>query len=269
MLRLLSTHTSRVAQPRATRDLFACARLARRGFAAPRRPAPYERRRNACAGHAWRPDCRRIPAPRSPRRCRCRAVAPERGAVTVAGYIGDVAAWARFEGRWEDYLTRIGVTLPFRMSAFSSKAAETLPPGTRTPARKCGSCVTWPTSSTAASECRQHRHRHTRRLACCRQAISAQGVPLHSLRDRADAVTAKAIKWIGRPNERHQINRFVFESGDNGQADFAWLMARIVEAGAGRLEAVRPIFEPKSLKPLQAADFVAWETRQAVITKPQ
>ena len=42
-----------------------------------------------------------------------------------------------------------------------------------------------------------------------------------------------------------------------------------VQAGGGRLDGLYPAFQPKSVMPLQAADFAAWEQRQTYVTRPQ
>ena len=49
---------------------------------------------------------------------------PEAGFVTVGGYVGDEPAWRRFERRWADYLKSVGITTPFRMSAFITGSGD-------------------------------------------------------------------------------------------------------------------------------------------------
>ena len=69
-----------------------------------------------------------------------------------------------------------------------------------------------------------------------------------------------------RDHPRDSLTEFVFEEGDHLQGDLMFFMDN-VRRRAKELGGIYPQFKPKSLEPLQACDFVAWEQRYVVTKK--
>src|SRR5438552_1165313 len=69
------------------------------------------------------------------------------------------------------------------------------------------------------------------------------------------------------------MTEFVFEEGDKNKGAFMWMMDRIVRHDRTGLAVDMPVFKPKALAPLQAADLAGWTMRRAAkmwqLTKEQ
>jgi len=57
------------------------------------------------------------------------------------------------------------------------------------------------------------------------------------------------------------LHEYVYEQGDTGAGDFLHFMNWLREVAPELTPNVYPVFKPKKLSPLQAADFVTWEQR--------
>jgi hypothetical protein len=68
----------------------------------------------------------------------------------------------------------------------------------------------------------------------------------------------KTMRYLARRKEPFAA-RFVFEDGDKHKGDFMWMMDEFFRINPKRWGGIKPDFQPKSLSPLQAADFVLWE----------
>jgi hypothetical protein len=79
-------------------------------------------------------------------------------------------------------------------------------------------------------------------------------------------VINKSIQWLKRDHPHDVLTEFVFEQGDNLQGDLMFFMD-LVRRRVPNLAGIYPQFKPKSLEPLQACDFVAWEQRDVVKKK--
>jgi hypothetical protein len=76
-------------------------------------------------------------------------------------------------------------------------------------------------------------------------------------------VINKSIQWLKRDHPHDSLTEFVFEEGDNLQGDLMFFMDH-VRKRIPDLSGIYPQFKSKSLEPLQACDFVAWEQRAVV-----
>ena len=86
----------------------------------------------------------------------------------------------------------------------------------------------------------------------------------------------KCALWAHKDHPNDPIQDWVFEHGDRGKGDLEKLLGFVQEHAKRRLrqsqstdplKPLLPVFKHKSkdLSPLQAADFVAWEQRNALI----
>jgi hypothetical protein len=85
-------------------------------------------------------------------------------------------------------------------------------------------------------------------------------------------VMDRTIRWWGRKHPKDSMTEFVFEEGDKNKGDFMWMMDRIVRRNRTGLAVAIPVFKPKALAPLQAADLAGWTMRRAAkvwLTKEQ
>jgi hypothetical protein len=183
-------------------------------------------------------------------------------AVTVGGFISDLRAWGRYNLRWREALDRHGIT-DFRMSSFVAGAEGFEKFKYR---RELQAAV--------LSEL-AHIIRKNTRFSVATSVITAdwRAVDLEyrmtecRLTEYAVAafsVTNKTIQFLANPKKDRKFTEFVFEEGDAGQKDFEWLVDEVVKLQPDPLSTVRPKFQPKTVLPLQSADFAVWEQRSAI-----
>jgi hypothetical protein len=80
----------------------------------------------------------------------------------------------------------------------------------------------------------------------------------------AFSVIHKSIRWIGKEHPRDMLCEFVFEEGDCDRGDLLHFMdwvRKLIGKDWEKCCNIYPVFKPKTLEPLQAADFAAWEQR--------
>lgn len=183
-------------------------------------------------------------------------------AVTVGGFTSDVRAWSRFARRWREALDRHKIK-DFRMSAFvaGSIGFERFKsrPDLQTPVLEelvgiIRKNVRFSFATTVLSDDWRAVNVDYRLRECRLTPYAVAGF----------SVMNKTIRWLGKPGKDRKFTEFVFEEGDAGQADFKWLIDEVVKLRPDPLTAIRPQFRPKSLLPLQSADFAVWEQRSFV-----
>jgi hypothetical protein len=76
-------------------------------------------------------------------------------------------------------------------------------------------------------------------------------------------VMDRIIRWWGRKHPHDSMTSFVFEEGDANKGDFMWVMDGIVRQDRSNLKVAVPVFMPKGLAQLQAADLSGWVMRRA------
>ncbi|MGE0863355.1 MAG: hypothetical protein AB7P34_05565, partial [Vicinamibacterales bacterium] len=188
--------------------------------------------------------------------------------VTVGGYVSDVRAWGRFSVRWREVLDEYGIE-HFHMTDFvaggkgferfrkkpdlQAEVLGKLARVVRKNVRKSFATSILLEDWRAANQVYRLKECHATPYAIC------------SL-----SVISNSLLWIGgvvregRRRAGHEFTEFVFEEGDNGQGDFKWLMNVTKKLGGGKLDAIYPVFKPKTLLPLQSCDFAAWEKRRVI-----
>jgi hypothetical protein len=177
-------------------------------------------------------------------------------ALAVGGYVSSVPAWRRFESAWRRVLDSAGIET-FHMADFMACAGE---------------FRSWrgreSEQSTLLLRLAKVTKRHVRRSFSEMLILDAwKDVNLtYALKESRCTpyaicgffVIHKTMMWLaGR--ERPCMARFFFEDGDKHKGDFIWFMDEVVRLNKNIFQGVRPHFEPKTVAPLQAADFVMWE----------
>ena len=187
-------------------------------------------------------------------------------AITVGGYVAPVRSWSRFRRDWRRVLDRHGIDV-FHMTDFTAgqspfeewrgredaqmRVLEQL-------AKVIGAHAHYSLSTTVLLDDWRAINRDYR-LKECRATPYALA---------AFSVINKSIQWIKRQHPHDPLKEFVFEAGDVGYGDLLSWMDWVREvAPRGSLDSVYPVARPKSLEPLQAADFAAWEQRHAAVNR--
>jgi hypothetical protein len=183
-----------------------------------------------------------------------------RYAVTVGGYVAPVRNWSRYQRDWRKVLDPLGIDV-FHMTDFMAgqgdfEAWRGKPEKQMAVLMRLAKVIVrhahFSSATTVVLDDWRAANTHYTLKEChatpyCLAAFSS---------------LSKAIKWIGRERGKDLISEFVFEEGDSGFGDLLQFMnwaRKAVRPGA--LDCVYPIPKPKTLEPLQAADFTAWEQR--------
>ena len=188
----------------------------------------------------------------------------------VGGYLSDVRAWLRFEKLWKIAIDEVGIEV-FRMADFMAckgafanwkdrdeeRAAllATLARITRKNTRKSFAFAVYLDDWKRANQVYALETNHCTPYALC-----------------GFSIMSTAIKWLGKRDKKKDpvaISEFIFEDGDKHKGDFMWLMDNIIRKNRRDLAAISPIFKPKTLVPLQSADFIGWVYRKAVMKELQ
>lgn len=189
-------------------------------------------------------------------------------AVTVGGYVSPVRNWSRFRRDWRKILDPLGI-VDFHMTDFLAGTKD-FRAWRDQPAQKAAIL------KGLANVIVRHAHYSPASTVLLNDWTSVnQDYELKECRATPYAIAAfsvlsKSVRWIGREHPHDHLQEFVYERGDTGQGDFSALLDWVREAAGDRLaEQVYPTFKPKSLEPLQAADFAAWEQRFVVSRRVQ
>jgi len=182
--------------------------------------------------------------------------------LTVCGHVSEQEKWLKFETAWKRTLADVGIHGPFHMNHFMA--------------------------------CQQSfkgwLHRTDDRAALLRALISiikrnvfkafSETVLLDDWRRVNEVyqleelhctpyalasfyVIDRTIRWWGRRHRHDSMNQFVFEDGDEHKGDFIWIMDNLIRPRRREFALISPIFKPKALVPLQAADLAGWIERRA------
>ncbi|HEX6973650.1 MAG TPA: hypothetical protein VF147_04575 [Vicinamibacterales bacterium] len=189
-------------------------------------------------------------------------------AITVGGYLAPCRSWSRFRRDWQRVLDQHGIAV-FHMTDFMAGR----PP--------FGKWRDRPQDQMALLELLARviiRHTHfsaaTTVLLDDWRTVNKE----YSLKEcratpycmAAFKVIDKSIQWIKREHPHDAIHEFGFEAGDIGFGDLlAWMDWVRELAPKGSLDAVAPVRKPKTLQPLQAADFASWEQRYTAVKRAQ
>lgn len=184
-------------------------------------------------------------------------------ALTVYGHISDVGKWIKFETAWEKALRAVGIAGPFHMADFMA----------------------------GRDDFKDWKGRTEDQAALLAQLIGivkrnvykafGETILLDDWRDTNDEYTLKEshctpyalagfiimdrmVRFAGRKDPRTLMPEFVFENGDKHKGDFIWMMDNVISANKRGLSGMSPIFKPKGLAPLQAADMTGWIQRTAI-----
>ena len=191
--------------------------------------------------------------------------------LTVGGYVAPVRSWHRFEKAWRRELDANGIGV-FHMTDFLAGERGFEKWKGRADAqmrllRKLAAIIRSNAHFSSVTSIRLSDWRTVNSqyyLKECRATPYAMtGV---------QCIT-KLCDWRAAERLRGDRLEFVFESGDTGKGDLeriiglandqirrAWRRRSI----AGQPPLIEPVFKSKALCPLQAADFVAWEQRNAI-----
>jgi hypothetical protein len=180
----------------------------------------------------------------------------------VCGHVSETRKWARFEVQWRKALADVGVSGPFHMTDFMSCAKafkgwqsrendrvqllSTLISIVKRNVYKAFSETILLNDWRAVNEVYQLEDSH-----CTPFALAAF------------YVMDRTICWWGKKHPKDVMTEFVFEDGDKNKGDFIWMMERIVRRDRTALGVATPVFKPKGLAPLEAADLTGWTMRRA------
>jgi hypothetical protein len=186
-------------------------------------------------------------------------------AVTVGGYIAPVRSWSRFRRDWRRELGPHGIS-EFHMTDFIAGEKEFAqwkdrPVEQMALLRKLARVI------------RAHAHYSPAttvllddwRVVNKDYMLKEYSVTPYAI--AAYSTIVKAIKWVGLERRADTFLEFVFEDGDTGRGDFLRFMDWTREATRNKIDPAYPVFKPKSLEPIQAADFVCWEQRYVATKK--
>jgi hypothetical protein len=180
-------------------------------------------------------------------------------ALVVGGYVSSVPAWLRFDRDWRRALSKVGIQT-FHMADLMACEDE---------------FKSWHGREVERDALLLKLARITKKYV--RRSFSAT-VPLDAWKSVNQAyqlkenhctpyglggfyVIDRTMRWLAR-REKEWGAAFIFEDGDKHKGDLIWIMDQFVRQNRKRHAGAAPIFRPKSLSPLQAADFVLWEQRR-------
>ena len=181
-------------------------------------------------------------------------------AVTVGGYVAPAHSWRRFRRDWRKVLDSLNIT-DFHMTDFvacrgdfsewKGREGEQMAVLVLLSKVIVRNAHYSPASTVLLEDWRTVNREYTLKechaTPYCLAAFSS---------------IDKAVRWIGRERGNETIKEFAFEQGDTGFGDLLHFMTWMRKAVApGTLDSIHPVPKPKSLEPLQAADFAAWEQR--------
>lgn len=174
----------------------------------------------------------------------------------MGGYISSVPRWLRFEKQWNRALKQADIDV-FHMTDFMACADDfkdwqgrddeqlelllKLATITKKHVRRSFSSMVVLNDWTEVNKAYALKENHCTPYGLC-----------------AFYTMNKVMKWLLTRTSDFRI-RFIFEDGDKNKGDFMWMMDQFYKLDKRVFAGARPSFEPKSLAPLQAADFVMWE----------
>lgn len=177
-------------------------------------------------------------------------------ALAVGGYVSSVPAWLRFEKAWSGVLKPVGIDV-FHMADFMACGGDfkhwrgredeqsalllKLVGVTKKYVRRSFSTMIRLKAWNEVNQIYALKESHCTPYAIC-----------------GFFTMDKAMTWLVK-RQRRFMARFYFEDGDKHKGDFIWLIDQIVAQDKRRMSGAKPHFEPKTVVPLQAADFVMWE----------
>jgi hypothetical protein len=185
--------------------------------------------------------------------------------LVVGGYISQVRTWIRFEDRWKAALKQAGET-EMHLTDFISNGGKyrrwkALPKSKKAALLLQLSNLIEANTQKSFVEAvllddweRVNKVYKLEESHCTPYAIASY------------FVIDRTVRWWGT-RKKECVIKFIFEDGDKHKGDFIWLMDQVIRKHRAIFSALSPIFEPKKLAPLQAADFVAWSNRRAVQIK--
>lgn len=189
----------------------------------------------------------------------------------VCGHVSEARKWLKFETQWKQALGDAGLSGPFHMTEFMActksfdgwrdriddraRLLTTLISIIKRNVYKAFSETILLDDWRAVNEIYRLDDSHCRPYALA-----------------AFYVMDRTIRWWGRKHPNDSMTEFVFEDGDKNKGDFIWMMDQIMRRDRPAFAGVVPVFKPKGLAPLQAADLAGWTMRRATqvwLTKEQ
>jgi hypothetical protein len=183
-------------------------------------------------------------------------------ALVVGGYVSQGRAWDRFTIRWKEALARVGET-ELHLTDLISNGGRHKHWATKPIAEKAALIHKL---STLIDKNTQKGFSQAVLLDDWRQVNDLYKLKESRLTPYAISgyfAIDRTVRWWLQRQLGSQIV-FIFENGDTNKGDLEWIMKTATTGYGGMLEFMRPVFKPKSLVPLQSADFVAWANRRAV-----
>jgi hypothetical protein len=180
----------------------------------------------------------------------------------VCGYVAEAAGWTEFEQQWKNALADVGITGPFHMAEFMAceKSFAGWKPRVDDRVALLKKLISIIRINVLQAFSETIRLDDWREVNKAYQLEESHCTP-YSL--AGFFVMDRTIRWWGRERPEDSMTEFVFEEGDKHKGDFIWMMERIVRQNRTELGIVTPVFKPKALAPLQAADLDGWIMRRA------
>jgi hypothetical protein len=182
--------------------------------------------------------------------------------LVVCGHVSEARKWERFEAQWKRALTDAGIQGPFHMADLMACAKTFDGWRGRTEDRV-------QLLATLISIIKRNVYKAFSEMVLLDDWREVN--EMYKLDDShctpyalaSFYVMDRTIRWWGRRRPNDSMTEFVFEEGDKHKCDFMWMMDRVVRQNQPQLAIAIPVFKPKTLGPLQAADLAGWTMRRA------